>query len=111
MTIERNTYYYSGTNVPCFIVTVTEKTTCTHEARAYVYDLAGVHVKTVIAPGSTRVKALTLLHTTVALVRENYMRECTGSVFNSVPILDPVVYNNLGNVGHRIADLLGLKDY
>ena len=103
---ERHNFHFSGSHRIAFSVTVTEKTTVSYEARAHVYDLAGVHARTIIAPGSSRDKALALLMTTVAFSRENYMRECTGSVFASVPILDPVVYNNLGSVGHRIADIL-----
>jgi len=116
MTTERNTYYYSGTHVPCFTILITELVpygeytlSTPIQALAYVYDLAGGHVQTVIACGATRDAALDLLRTTVAIVRENYMRECVGSVVNSVPILDPVVYQNFYNVGYRIADLLNAQ--
>ncbi len=113
MTIERNTYYYTGSNVAAFTILVTElipngdyALTTPIQALAYVYDLAGVNVQTVKACGATREDALTLLHTTVDHVRADYMRGALGSVFNPFPILDPVVYNNLDSVRRRIADLL-----
>jgi len=113
MAVERNTYYYSGSNVAAFTIIVTELVphgdyalTTPIQALAYIYDLAGVHVNTVSACGATREDALTLLRTTVDHVQEDYMRGAIGSVFQSFPILDPVVYQNFYNVGHRIADLL-----